>query len=400
MNTERFRILFHSYLERSITVAEENELMQMLANPALESDVKELIEDSWTSWQERELLLKEQSDDLYASIQQAISELDIRSPKIVPMTSWRSITAAAAVILLLGAGTYLWLNRTPKTEQTSTATGHPIKNDVAPGGNKAILTLANGSAIVLDSAHTGTLAQQGNAAVIKQNDGQLAYNALHEKPTEVLYNTLATPRGGQYQLVLPDGSKVWLNAASSIRYPTAFTGTERKVEIIGEAYFEVANNEKMPFVVKMVSASGDKGEVKVLGTQFNVNAYDDEETVRTTLLEGSVLVKKDAATAILKPGQQSRLTKSGKMEVVGNADIEEALAWKNGQLLFRHADMATIMRQAARWYDVDIEYKDRIEDTYTFNVPRNVPVSQLFHALEMTSSVHFEIDGKKITVSR
>jgi len=306
--------------------------------------------------------------------------------------------AAAAVLLFFAGSTFYYYAQQRGNKTVASISPSPV--NIPPGGNKALLTLANGTTIVLDSAANGLLAQQGNSKVLKTNNGQLAYNTANEKPTEVLYNTLATPRGGQYQLVLPDGSKVWLNAASSIRYPTTFTGTERKVEISGEAYLEVVKNKTMPFIVKLGSPAGVKGEVRVLGTQFNVNTYDDEPVVKTTLLEGAVQVKKDAASAILKPGQQSQLAGTGKLSVVNDADVEEVMAWKNGKMLYRHAGIEAIMRQAARWYDVDVVFKDRVEDTYTASVPRNVPISQLLEVLELNSGVHFTIEGKKITITK
>jgi len=316
------------------------------------------------------------------------------------MPAWQRVAVAASILIALGTGAYFLFVRTTAPEIT-TALGNKTKNDVAPGGNKAVLTLANGATIILDSAANGELARQGNVKVLKTNNGQLAYNSDHEKPAKVLYNTLATPRGGQYQLVLPDGSKVWLNAASSIRYPTAFTGSNRQVEVTGEAYFEIARDAAKPFIVRLGSPEGDRGEVKVLGTQFNVNAYDDEPLVRTTLIHGAVQVKKDAASIVLKPGQQSQLSGAGGLRVVNDADLEETLAWKNGRLLFRHAGMEAIMRQAARWYDVDVQFKDKVEEeTYTASVPRNVPVSQLLQALQETSGLHFTIEGKKIIVTK
>jgi len=341
-------------------------------------------------------------DDAAAAVLQAIfqagkpGEILVQKAAAVRFMSVRRIAAAAVIFLLLGAGVYLWVSRVPKADPARTGeTAVLLKNDVAPGGNKAVLTLANGSAILLDSVHTGILAQQGNAAVVKSNDGQLAYNTLHEKPTEVLYNTLATPRGGQYRLVLPDGSKVWLNAASSIHYPTAFAGKERKVAITGEAYFEVAKNESMPFVVM---ANGTA--VQVLGTQFNVNAYDDEVMVKTTLLEGAVRVTKDAATALLQPGEQAQLTKAGEIKLVHDADIEEAIAWKNGLFQLKSADVPTIMRQMARWYDVAIVYEGGVPDGHiSGKVPRGMNLSKVLEVFEL-SGVHFKIEGKKIIVMK
>ncbi|HWK07763.1 MAG TPA: FecR domain-containing protein [Puia sp.] len=307
------------------------------------------------------------------------------------------MAAAAAIILVIGAGAW-WLKQGFSHDVVKIREADLQLNDVLPGGNKAILTLANGSTITLDSAANGKLTQQGNTTVLKADNGQLAYNAVNERPTEVVYNTLATPRGGQYRLVLPDGSKVWLNAASSIYYPTAFIGKERKVSITGEVYFEVTENADMPFIVEATTYSGNKGEVKVLGTHFDVNAYNDEETMNTTLLEGSVLVKKDRATAMLKPGQQAQLAKEGGIKLVNDADLEEIVAWKNGKISCRNMDLENIMRQVARWYDVEVVYEDRIPDRYTVSVSRDVPVSQLLRFLQESQGVHFRIEGKKITV--
>ena len=399
MDNERLRILLHRYMMQSMTAAEESELMQIIASPGQEPAIKEELGELWDQWQAQHLLSKEESDELYTGILQAVAVEPSHRTRPATIRVWWRLTAAAAVILFLAVGIYIWVNQSHKPG-LATQENRP-KNDVAPGGNKAVLTLANGQAIILDSAANGVLAQQGGAKVLKTNNGQLAYTTTHEKPTEVLYNTLATPRGGQYQLVLPDGSKVWLNAASSIRYPTAFTGAERKVDITGEAYLEVAKNAAMPFMVRIGSPVGSRGEIKVLGTGFNVNGYDDEPLVRTTLVEGAVQVKKDAASAILKPGQQSQLSGSGRLTVVNNADVEEVLAWKNGKLLFRHASMEAILRQAARWYDVDVQFKEKIEEEpYTVSVPRNVPLSQMLEALEVTGGVHFTIEGKTIVVTK
>ncbi|NII28483.1 DUF4974 domain-containing protein [Pseudoflavitalea sp. X16] len=308
------------------------------------------------------------------------------------------MAAAAIIVLLLGAGVYVWLIRTPENVLPSTeGLSNRFKNDVLPGGNKALLTLANGATIVLDSAANGTLAQQGSVVVTKKADGQLAYDAKARTTdnSPLTFNTLSTPRGGQYQLVLPDGSKVWLNAASSIRYPTAFTGKERNVEVTGEAYFEIAKNAKMPFKVK---ANG-QAEVEVLGTHFNVNAYDDEAAIKTTLLEGKVKVTPATghSSQLLSPGQQAQLI-NDQLSIINNPDVEAVMAWKNGQFSFNNTDIKTIMRQIARWYDVDVSYDANVQDTYTVSLSRNVPVSKLFTYLELSGGVHFKIEGKKVTV--
>jgi len=236
--------------------------------------------------------------------------------------------------------------------------------------------------------------------VLKTNNGQLAYHTTNEKPTEVLYNTLATPRGGQYQLMLPDGSKVWLNAASSIRYPTAFVGKTRQVDITGEAYFEIAKDANRPFTVRVGSPAGTKGAVRVLGTQFNVNAYSDEPVVRTTLLEGAVKVMKDAASAVLAPGEQALLDQTGEVRLARDADLEQVMAWKNGQFVLKEADIRTVMRQIERWYDVEVVFEDDIRDKFYVDMSRNTNLSNVFRILESTGLVHFRIDGKKIIVTR
>ena len=310
---------------------------------------------------------------------------------------WAAV--AASIIILFGIGTYFFLGHRQPIP-SGAVSGKGTKNDVPPGGNKAMLTLANGNTILLDSAADGVLAQQGNAKVLKTNNGQLAYHTTSEKPTEVLYNTLATPRGGQYQLMLPDGSKVWLNAASSIRYPTAFSGAYRQVDITGEAYFEIAEDANRPFTVRVGSPAGAKGEVKVLGTHFNVNAYDDEPSTRTTLLEGAVRVTKDAATAVLKPGQQAELEQAGVIKLVPGPDIEQTMAWKNGLFVFNGADIHTIMRQITRWYNVDVAIEGDIREKFHVEMSRNTNVSNVFRILETTGGVHFKIDGKKILVTQ
>ncbi|MBS1563033.1 MAG: FecR domain-containing protein [Bacteroidetes bacterium] len=300
--------------------------------------------------------------------------------------------AAAAIILLLGAGSwYLFLRKPAAT--IASAQQQRFRNDVAPGANAAVLTLAGGKTILLNDSARGNIGRQGNAAVVNDN-GRLSYHALQEKPTDILYNTLTTQRGNQYQLLLPDGSKVWLNAASSITYPTVFTGRERKVTITGEAYFEVAKNDRMPFMVQEGNAT-----VQVLGTHFNMNDYSDGPGQTTTLLEGAVRVSSNNSSIVLQPGQQAAARNAGSsLRVLNDVDIEEVMAWKNGQFLFKDATISSIMHEVARWYDVDVVYEARIEKHFIADIPRNVPLSQLLKLLELTDQVHFRIDGRKITV--
>jgi ferric-dicitrate binding protein FerR (iron transport regulator) len=307
----------------------------------------------------------------------------------------------------LGTGVYLWpiLHPTQKTIKKVPAT--VAKNDVAPGGNKAVLTLSDGTQIVLDSAMNGVLSSQGNSKVLKLNSGQLAYTANGESlkgssvkggaekgNRSLVYNTITTPRGGQYQLVLADGTKVWLNASSSLRYPVAFTGPERRVELSGEGYFEVVKNAAMPFRVR-----ANDMDVDVLGTHFNVNAYADETAIKTTLLEGAVKVTSLVSSHILSPGQQAQLNKEGLLHIVSAVDLEEVVAWKEGYFQFNQADLKSIMRQISRWYDVDIRYEGEIPNRqFGGDISRTANVSEVLNILKM-SQVHFRIEGRTIVLT-
>jgi len=309
---------------------------------------------------------------------------------VIPL---RKIAVAASVIGLLLLSALLLFNlNTSKGTLNAKVNEQRFKNDVLPGGDKATLTLADGSTVILDEAKNGILAQQGSSKIIKVG-GKLLYDPTDKNSKDVVYNTISTPKGGQYQLELPDGSLVWLNATSSIHFPTSFAGKERRVEITGEAYFEVAKNRDMPFIVSVNGA-----EVQVLGTHFNVNAYSDEDNVKTTLLEGSVRFVHGVNADMLKPGQQSQLAGDGQVKVVSNVDVDEVVAWKNGMFDFENAGIETVMRQLSRWYDVEIEYKGKTDDLFIAEMRRQIKLSDALKALELTGKVKFEIQGKKIIV--
>jgi len=312
--------------------------------------------------------------------------------------------AAAFAGALLCAGGWFLLHYKGENRAAIAKAPSSLQHDIAPGGNKAVLTLGDGTRIVLDTARNGAVTAQGNMQVIKLEDGQLAYNAGNmvargdnrnashaDGSNAIVYNTLTTPRGGQYKITLSDGSKVWLNAASSLRYPSAFTGKERTVEITGEAYFEVASltpeggHEKMPFIVKVNDA-----EVQVLGTHFNVMAYSDEADVKTTLLEGAVKVRKGDASLLLRPGQQASLHPGDGIKLISDVDVDEILAWKNNLFSFNNDDIQTVMRQIARWYAVDVRYEGKVTQHFNGNISRGVNVSKLFKMLELTGTVHFK----------
>lgn len=314
---------------------------------------------------------------------------------VIPMQRRRWIWAAASVVLLI-AGVLGWMQYNNGTGASQVAQEKPASApDIDPGSNKAVLTLATGERIVLDDAKEGDLALEGNTRVIKLDSGQLAYQPAG--PAEqVSFNTLTTPRGGQFRIVLPDGTKVWLNAASSLTYPTAFTGNDREVRISGEAYLEVAKNPSMPFKVRI----NDTTSVEVLGTHFNVMAYDNEAMLETTLLEGAVKFKNGNRTVQLRPGQQSQLQKGAGVRVLDNINTEQVIAWKNGLQSFSNADIKTIMRQVERWYDITVEYQGTVSKRqFTGELPRDAKLSELLKLFEV-NKIRFSIDAahKKLLV--
>jgi hypothetical protein len=390
---QRFNELLERYLANKITPEEYQKLMSMLKSDAHDQTLKDEIELSLVQDQNNvhidPLRAKEIIYNIISSEKSNVPVVQLKPKRL----TFLRIAVAASVIGLILLGAYFWFNREGPGEVAQTKVReNGNKNDVTPGGRKAILTLANGSTIVLDDAQNGTLAQQGNTKVIKLN-GKLDYNASGSSAKEILYNTITTPRGGQYQIELPDGSQVWLNAASSLRFPTAFAGKERRVEITGEAYFEVAKNKSMPFIVKV-----NNSEVQVLGTHFNIMAYDDEGVLKTTLLEGSVKFSCNNLNKLLSPGQQSNLTSDGSIKVLSNVDVDDVMAWKNGVFNFNDASIESVCRQLARWYNVDIVYSGTIDDLFYAKIPRNTNLSKVLDLLQRTGKVHFRIEGKKLLV--
>lgn len=309
-------------------------------------------------------------------------------------SSIERIAAAAAIILIAGAGLFFYTSKQKQDVKIIRIYASEIK----PGSNKAILTLADGKKIVLASAADGELSRQAGVQITKTKDGALNYVAVAEETghsEKPKYNTIEIPKGGQYQLSLPDGTKIWLNAASSLTYPISFNPSkERRVELIGEAYFEVANDKHHPFIVKTRNQ-----EVEVLGTHFNVNSYTDEASVKTTLLEGSVRISSDGKQKLLKPGEQSSL--SGNTISLTKVDVNEIVAWKDGHFEFVNADIQTIMRQISRWYDVDVQFEGPVTDeTFTGRISRFKNINQVLKMIEGSKSIHLTIKGRRIMVKR
>jgi len=303
--------------------------------------------------------------------------------------------AAAAAIVVFTFSLIIYHQVQPSPDKITKNPSLTNKSPVVPGFNKATLTLSDGSNIDLNDSKKGLLSKQGGASVGKLSDGKLVYNAkdADAKKAVTLYNTITTPRGGQYQVVLSDGTKVWLNAASSLKFPAIFTGSERKVELTGEAYFEVAKNKNKPFKI----AVNNMG-IEVLGTHFNVNAYKDEEAINTTLLEGSVKLVTANHEAYLKPGQQASLGQQQTFDV-HRVNTEEAVAWKNGYFMFNNENIQGIMRKISRWYDVEVVYEGKIDEKdFGGTVSRFDSAADVLKSLELTGTVHFKIEGRRITV--
>ena len=375
-----------------------NELAEKWAQGTLTPDEREYLEKWYAGFNEEniQLSVKKHADEnaLSRSILDQINK-KIRHEEHDKSSDffWRKMALAASLLLFLSIGIY-WISHIRPGSQTT----HDIVKDINPGSNKATLTLANGETIMLGTGKNGKLASQGGLDLNQTSNGQIAYQANHAdvqtKPNEVLYNTCTTPRGGQYQLILPDGTHVWLNDASSIKFPVLFAKKERRVLISGEVYFEVAHNKEKPFFVSYQSQT-----IQVLGTHFNVNAYTDELTVKTTLLQGSIAISNGHTTELIKPGQQAEVSLgSDYIKIIDHANPEEAVAWKNGLFHFKKATLPAIMRQFARWYDVDVIYSGDIpKKEFTGEIQRDVNLSEALSILKFFN-VDFSVEGRQITI--
>lgn len=370
------------------------ELLQKYQNGTLSDEDRDKL-DAWYLHKASNTNSQLNEYELEDSYQYLKSTLPLQQEtKVIGL--WSRIAVAASIVVLLGAGIFYV---TAPTQQPVQVVAKP--KEIAPGGNRGILTLSNGKQIVLsDISAKDTIAKEGqeNEVTIKMSaDGVITYvvnpNAVEEKNGEDAFNTLSTPIGGQYNIVLADGTKVFLNAVSSIKYPTQFNGDQRIVELEGEAYFEVAKNKNQPFIVK----SADQA-IKVLGTHFNVHAYDNEPIIKTTLLEGSVAVTYQNQKTILKPGQQSNVTANSNKITVREVDTEAAIAWKNGRFKFDNADLKSVMKQLERWYGIKVEYRGDVSDVrFNGGTFRNKNLSEVLKVLEL-SNIKFKVEGKTIIV--
>jgi ferric-dicitrate binding protein FerR (iron transport regulator) len=391
---ERLHYLFHQFFNKTATPEERDELMQLINEQDSEAEVHQLMEEVYTEYHfeqdpfpagSREKLLK------VALAGNFSNHLDSDIVEVRKFRTWLIYAAAAILILAVSFGVYRY--RSDNAGENMAA--QKIHHDVEPGGNKAILTLANGVKIELNNAQNGKLVQQGNTAVVKLANGSLAYIPRASAAGMPLTNTMSTPRGGQYRLQLPDGTVVMLNAESSISYPTAFTGRSRNVTITGEAYFEVAKDKKMPFIV---SFGGQR--VEVLGTHFNICAYRDQLT-KTTLLEGSVKISSGNKKQLLVPGQQAVYDISAQILNIKEVDTEDVIAWKNGLFLFDNTKLDQVMLELSRWYNVDLAYNGPKPDlNFTGLIKRDITLSRALKILERTGGIKFTIADNKVIIEK
>lgn len=407
----RLQYLYNLWCTQQLTEDESGEYFALLEKHGTDAALEPLMNQSWTTARDEGDLELEKRNNIANNIlsgPQRQAPVIQRVSLIGFISQWRW-AAAASVALLVTAGIYFSVYHHTRTNGLANKSALPAA-DKAPGEEGAILTLADGSHVVLDSLADGIVAKQnGTDAVIK--NGQLSYLTSAGTPKEELvYNTVSTPRGRQFQLLLPDGTKVWLNAATSIKYPTAFAAHERNVEVTGEAYFEVAQDKSKPFRVHFTSsAEGNRrGTILALGTSFNVSAYRDDAAAKVTLLEGKVLVSPSSIenqNGILIPGQQASMLYNQLQQAdmtIQRVDTSKVIAWKNGMLNLHNLALAEVMKQISRWYNIDVVYEGNIPDiTFWGEISRTENLSTVLSFMAQ-SGVNFKIEdgGKKIIVKK
>ncbi len=384
-------LLLEAYSTKTATAEQEQALMEWVLEAESDEVLKEFIQNTWNQFQPE---VHSNTVD-WNKMFEKIVEKENKGKVISGRFSWTRLAAAAVLLIVVSLGGYYLMKedsgkRMAKSESPS-KNGYPV---LAPGENKALLTLSDGSVILLENEENGALAIQGNVTVEKTADGQIVYKGSAD---DIKINTITVPKGSKpLQLQLADGSKVWLNVESSITYPTAFSGSVRSVEITGEAYFEVAPDPQMPFKV----LKGD-AEVSVLGTHFNMNTYTNEAAMKVTLLEGSVRVQKGTATGMLKPGQQAVISPNSKNKIqVVKAEIEQVMAWRNGLFNFEGARLDEVMRQLERWYNIEVTYEKGVPDIeFVGKMSKNISLNDLLEILKKTKVNFRLVDGQHLIVS-
>lgn len=422
----RITSLIEKFLEERISPEEEKELKDWLAEAEHNDSFFKQLTDKNELREKLRIYASVDSEAIWKKTLQKIDDgaklIELYPEKKTVKMPFGKIAVAASIILLISAGTWYFFNqssfnqtaKTDNTNSSTTAGNNGTKSLIVPGGSKATLTLADGATIMLNAVQNGNLARQGHMQITK-TDGRLIYNKKPDSDGSMsgtdLYNTVTTPRGGEYQITLPDGSKVWLNAASSLRFPIAFAGNERIVELTGEAYFEVnpqiqpgahkgtgknGKITKTPFIVKINTPSGNKNEVEVLGTHFNVMAYTEEGSIKTTLVEGKVKVTSGTNYQTILPGEQAKL-KAGAISVK-NVDPEDVIAWTNGFIPVGGPDIEYTMRQIARWYDVNIDYQGKKPvGSFEGKLPRATSIDNIIKLLK-ANNIKARLNEKERTI--
>lgn len=380
MTTSRIEYLVQQALGGKATPEEWEEFQQIVMQQHETAALEHALEKSWPGFQASENMPEQQLNEVFASI---MHKKEAPSPaRVIHWNRW--IGVAASVLLIISVTVYYFRSSKPPTKIAERSSA------IKPGQDGAILTLDDGSTIVLDSMGNGIVSKQNGTDVVLQNRGLVYQSPASNDPNlPVTYNTLTTPRGRQFSVVLPDGTKVWLNAASSLNFPAAFTGAERLVKITGEAYFEVAKDQKTPFVVKANDVN-----VRVLGTTFNINAYPDEKGTSTTLLEGRVQVTRGADSRPLQPGQQMIAGTNG-LSVNNSVNTDQVIAWKNGLFNFEGVGIQELMRQVERWYNIEVVYPKGIPSIeFVGKMSRNVSLPDLLEGLK-GAGVNFSIEQNR-----
>ncbi|WP_158795633.1 FecR family protein [Pedobacter sp. L105] len=370
---------------------EAQDLLKKFSNGQCTEQEKQLL-DSWfvqlkSSQGLHPVVEQELNEDLDQVWQSLKASLPERAP-LRTVTVWLRFAAAAVILIVAGTSLFLFVNHQARKNQSV------YVNNVSPGTNKAYLTLSNGKRVVLNNTATDTLHDQTGMQISQTAQGQLVYSgSANTANSGSSYNTIETPRGGQYEVVLPDGTKIWLNAASSLKYPASFAGLKnRTVELKGEAYFEVTHNASQPFIVKT-----SQQQVEDLGTHFNISSYAEENETKTSLFQGSVKVSGNTLNCILKPGQQSVLA-AATLKVIPD-DAEATIAWKNGNFLFNHEHIESIMKKLSRWYNIDVQYEGAIpDDWFAGSVARSQQLNDVLRKLELTGQIHFKVEGRRVVV--
>jgi hypothetical protein len=405
MNQNKLEELLRLFVDGGISREEYDQLFNYIGSNPDDEELNTAIDIVFSKSKRFNSLKTEDREQIFQNIirnKHFESEIQYEIERVPKFAArlWYQLGIAASILMLLTTGLYFYTNRTP-VQKVAVKMAEPKVQVIAPGDDKAILTLSDGSKIILEDAKNGILANQAGVSIQKTSDGKLLYsfsnsaiNVTPESEDKILYNKIETPVGGKYQVNLPDGSKVWLNSSSSLRFSALFNGDTREVELSGEAYFDVSKNKSKPF--KVITKDQI---VEVLGTQFNINSYSDEGSIKTTLIEGSVKIIYKDKVVLLSPGQQFQPKES--MSKVVEADTEEVVAWKDGYFVFKNEDIRSIMRKLSRWYNVEVNYNGNIPEVgFGGNISRSKDISEVLDVLQLTNAVHFKVEGRRITVMR